>query len=307
MPRRARTRLAALATATLAAVATVATVALVALPATPAQAAATSPTYYVSLGDSYSVGYQPVPGGATPGYATYVAAHTHLTLVNFGCAGATSTTLLHTVGCPVVLPHTAGGQTYPTTTQAAAALAFIAAHRGHIGLITVTIGGNDVVPCATKPNTTACVLAATGDISTNVTSLAAQLRAAAGARVPIIGSTYPDVLLGAYVWPTHPASATATKLAALSVTVFKSVINPTLAKSYANSAGSFVDVTRASGAYTPLTRTVPTRAYGSIPVPVAAVCSLTWFCARGDIHSRNAGYTLIGKLIVARYHAMTHG
>ena len=59
-------------------------------------------------------------------------------------------------------------------------------------------------------------------------------------------------------------------------------------------------------AYTSLERTVDTKAYGTIPVPVASVCSLTWFCARGDIHPRKAGYTLIGKLIVARYQAMTH-
>jgi lysophospholipase L1-like esterase len=279
------------------------------LPATPAQganAATKSPTYYVSLGDSYSAGYQPVPGGATPGYTSYVAAHTHLTLVNFGCSGATTTSLLQTVGCPATLPHTAGGQAYPTTTQAAAALAFITAHRGHIGLITVTIGGNDMVSCATKPNAAACVISADGDISTNVTAVASQLRAAAGANVPIIGSTYPDVILGAYVWPVHPASASATRLARLSVIAFKSILNPTLAKSYAKYAGSFVDVTKASGAYLPLTRTVDTKPYGSIPVPVAGVCSLTWFCARGDIHPRNAGYLLIGKLIVARYDAMTH-
>jgi lysophospholipase L1-like esterase len=300
MPRLTRKRLATLATAALVGLGTVA------LPGTPTQAATKSPTYYVSLGDSYSVGYQPVPGGATPGYTTYVEARTHLKLVNFGCAGATTTSLLQTVGCPVVLPHTAGGQSYPATTQAAAALAFITAHRGHIGLITVSIGGNDVVPCATKPNVASCVLTAAGGISTNVTSLAAQLRAAAGAAVPIIGSTYPDVILGTYVWPTHPASASATNLAKLSVTAFKSVLNPALAKSYAKSGGSLVDVTRASGAYTSLTRTVHTRTYGTIPVPVAAVCSLTWFCARGDIHPRNPGYTLIGKLIVARYRTMSH-
>jgi lysophospholipase L1-like esterase len=278
----------------------------IALPGTSAQAAEKSPRYYVSLGDSYSVGYQPRPGGATPGYASYVAAHTHLTLVNFGCGGATTTSLLQTIGCPIPLPHTAGGQHYPTTTQAAAALAFITAHRGDIGLITVTIGGNDIVHCATAPNAASCVVAAAGGISTNVTALAGQLRSAAGANVPIIGSTYPDVILGSYVFPTHPASASATSLAILSVTAFKSIINPTLAKSYAKSAASFVDVTRASGAYTSLKRTVHTTTYGTIPVPVAAVCSLTWFCAIGDIHPRNAGYTLIGKLLVARYHAMTH-
>ena len=299
MPRQPRMRLAALATATLAALGAVA------LPATPAQGASKSPSYYVSLGDSYSVGYQPVPGGATPGYATYVATHTHLTLVNFGCAGATTTTLLQTVGCPAVLPHTPGGQPYPTTTQAAAALAFITAHRGHIGLITVTIGGNDIVPCATKPNVASCVVSGTGGIATNVTTLSSQLRAAAGAEVPIIGSTYPDVILGRYVWPVQPPSASAASLAKLSITAFKFIINPALAKSYAKSAGAFVDVTRASGAYTSLSRTVDTTRYGSIPFPVASVCSLTWFCARGDIHPRNAGYTLIGKLIVGRYDAMT--
>jgi lysophospholipase L1-like esterase len=279
--------------------------AVLAFDGAPARAATSSPTYYVSLGDSYSVGYQPGLG-ATPGYASYVARHTRLTLVNFGCAGATTTSLLHTVGCPVPLPHTAGGRSYPSTTQAAAALAFISAHRGHIGLITVTIGGNDIVPCASKSNAAACVVAAAGGISTNVTSLATQLRAAAGPRVPIIGSTYPDVILGAYVWPSHTPSPTAIGLAKLSVTAFKAIVNPTLAKAYAKAGGAFVDVTKASGAYTSLTRTVHTKAYGTIPVPVATVCALTWFCTRGDIHPHNAGYALIGRLIVARYNALTH-
>ena len=118
----------------------------------PAQASTPStPTYYVSVGDSYAVGYQP-GHGATKGYAGYVAGKTHLKLVNFGCGGATTTSILQTVGCPDVLPHTAGGTTYPTTTQIAAADAFIAANKGHIGLITSSIGGNDVTACATQAN-----------------------------------------------------------------------------------------------------------------------------------------------------------
>ena len=148
---------------TLAAIALAASIPLslltVGLAAPPPAAAAHSPTYYVSLGDSYSVGYQPEKG-ATPGYAGYVARHTRLTLVNFGCGGATTTSLLATVGCPIPLPNTAGGRTYPTSTQMAAATAFIAAHKGHIGLITVSIGGNDVVPCAANPNPISCVVTA---------------------------------------------------------------------------------------------------------------------------------------------------
>lgn len=280
----------------------IATMGTVALPQ-PA-AAKRSPTYYVSLGDSYAAGYQPTKG-ATPGYTTYVAKRTHLTLANFGCGGATTTSLLTSVGCPDVLPHTAGGITYPTTTQMAAATAFITAHKGHIGLITVSIGGNDVVPCAHSSNPISCVGTAVSTIKSDVTSIAAQLRAAAGPKVPIIGSTYPDVILGAYVYPTNPGSQATINLANLSVVAFKSLVNPALAQSYASSRGAFVDVTKATGAYTSLKRTIHTNAYGTIPVPVASVCALTWYCQKGDIHPMNKGYALIGKLIVAKYHAIT--
>ncbi len=277
----------------------------VAAPGSPAQAAKRATTYYVSLGDSYSVGFQPGLG-STPGYTVYVALHTGLTLVNFGCGGATTTSILNAVGCPDVLPHTAGGVTYPTTTQIAAAQAFLAAHKGHIGLITVSIGGNDVTGCATQANPVSCVSTVVNNIKTNVTALATDLRAAAGPGVPIIGSTYPDVILGAYVYPQNPGSASAVNLAKLSVTAFKLLINPALSKAYASAGGSLVDVTAATGAYTPLTRTVHTKTFGTIPVPVASVCALTWFCAQGNIHPRTPGYTLIGKLYVARYNRVKH-
>jgi lysophospholipase L1-like esterase len=268
-----------------------------------AQARTPGPTYYVALGDSYAVGYQPGLG-STPGYTVYVAQRTRLTLVNFGCGGATTTSILDDVGCPDVLPHTVGGVTYPTTTQIAAAEAFVTAHRGHIGLITVSIGGNDVTGCAVKPNPISCVATAVTSITTNVTTLASDLRTAAGPNVPIIGLTYPDVVLGAYVWPSRPPSAAAVSLANLSVTAFKLLINPALSKAYARSDGDLVDVTAATGAYGSLSRTVTTKPYGAIPVPVAAVCALTWFCSRGDIHAHTSGYTLIGKLVVARYDTM---
>ena len=267
-------------------------------------AGAAAPTYYVNLGDSYAVGYQPGLG-ATPGYAGYVAAHTGLILANFGCGGATTTSILNTVGCPDVLPHTAGAMTYPTTTQIAAAQAFITAHEGHIGLITVSIGGNDVTGCAANPNPISCIGTVVHDIETNVSTLAADLRAAAGPSVPIVGTTYPDVILGGYVYPTDPPAASTVSLVKLSVVAFKSLINPSLAKAYASSSGSLVDVTKASGSYVPLTRTVHTATYGTIPVATASVCALTWFCAaHGNIHAKTSGYDLIGKLIVARYRAV---
>lgn len=279
---------------------------LLALPgAAQARVAAKSPTYYVSLGDSYSVGFQPKIG-ATPGYTVYVAKKAHLTLVNFGCAGATTSEILNRVGCPVVLPHTAGVMTYPTTTQIAAADAFLTDHRGHIGLITVSIGGDDVTGCATQANAVSCVGTVSKNITTNVTALAADLRAAAGPKVPIIGSTYPDVILGLYVYPKNPGPAAAVNLAKLSVVAFKAIVNPALAKAYASANGKFVDVTAATGAYVPLTKTVDSKTYGVIPAAVAGVCTYSWFCAQGNIHATTPGYTLIGKLIVAKYRQLQH-
>lgn len=271
---------------------------LVALPGVAQAGPAT--TYYVSVGDSYSVGYQPGLG-ATTGYAGYVAKKTGLTLANFGCGGATTTSIIDTVGCPDILPHTAGAHLYPTTTQAAAAEAFITAHRGHIGLITVSIGGNDVTACAAQASPIPCVATAVVSIDANVKTLATGLRAAAGPRVPLIGLTYPDVLLGAYVYPTQPATALRLALASTSVVAFKSLINPALAKAYAAAGGVFVDVTSATGAYTPLTTTVTVAPYGTIPRAVSQVCTLTWYCAVGNIHATSTGYALIGQLVASRY------
>ena len=203
-----------------------------------------------------------------------------------------------------MLPHTAGGMTYPATTQIAAADAFIAAHRGHIGLVTSSIGGNDVTACAVAANPLSCVGAAVGSINTNVTTLAADLRSAAGPGVPIIGSTYPDVILGSYVYPKRPAPASSIALAKASVAAFKSLINPALSKAYASAKGSLVDVTAATGAYGSLAKTVKTKQYGTIPVPVTVVCNLTWYCSLGNIHAKTAGYNLIGKLIVRKYDAV---
>jgi lysophospholipase L1-like esterase len=288
-----RTPLALLATAALA------VTGLAALPAS-AQASKAPVTYYVSVGDSYSVGYQPGLG-ATSGYTGYVAKKTHLTLANFGCGGATTTSIIDTVGCPDVLPDTAGVRVYPRTTQAAAADAFITAHRGHIGLITVSIGGNDVTACAAEANPIPCVGTAVTSIDKNVTALATGLRTAAGPKVPIIGLTYPDVILGSYVYPAQAVTPARTALATESVVAFKSLINPALLKAYASAHGSFVDVTAATGGYTPLTKTVTVAPYGTIPQAVAQVCTLTWYCQVGNIHATNAGYRLIGKLVAARY------
>jgi lysophospholipase L1-like esterase len=280
-----------------------------------------TPVYYLSLGDSYSQGYQTQTDDNGPGYTDKVAKKAHMTLENFGCGGATTTSLTQTTGCP-------GSQEvshevlYPTTTQEQAALDFIAAHPDEIGLVTVSIGGNDVTACASNANPISCVLTASGLIKTNVNQLVASLDAALTANgdttVKVVGLTYPDVILGSDV---YPVGATDPVLAAQSVTAFDTFINPTLAAAYdAATNGSFVDVTSApyskgsiaatagddtgtwnftTGAYTgPTTKT---KTFGNaVPESVAEVCSLTYYCSvPGDIHPNKKGYAFITSLILA--------
>lgn len=258
--------------------------------------------YYVSLGDSYSVGYQPSPTpGATGGYTAVVAKGAHLKLVNFGCGGATSTTILETDGCasPYGPPAATDAASYAGQTQAAAAEAFIRRHKGDIGLVTVSIGGNDVTQCASTADPVSCVAGVVGELGPHVTTLAQGLRAAAGPKVPIIGLTYPDVILGEWVYP--PGSPD-TSLATLSVTAFKSLINPELQKAYASAKGTFVDITADTDAYQPLSQTTTLAPYGTIPKAVAEVCELTWYCQLGNIHAKTLGYHFIGEEILTAYH-----
>ena len=270
-------------------------------------------TYYLSLGDSYSVGFQPTaisptdPTGGTSGYTAYVAHQEHLTLENFGCGGATTSSIVGRTGCDD--PAAIDPVLYPTTTQEQAALVFIAAHPGQVRLITVSIGGNDITGC-TQPDpaaAAACLTAADSRITTNLTGLVSSLNAAltsAGDAAKIVGLTYPDVILGAWV---DPGGAAAQALATESVQAFDLLINPTLKSVYTSGVpnGLFVDVTDApyrhatSGADTPLSSTQKTRKFGVIPDAVHEVCQLTFFCSLQNIHANTRGYRFIGALIVA--------
>jgi lysophospholipase L1-like esterase len=275
--------------------------------------------YYVSLGDSYSVGYQNPTLGNTSGFTGYVAKHQKMQLENFGCGGATTTSLFTQIGCPAAASAATDGVPYPTTSQVTAAIAFIDAHPDQVGLVTVSISGNDVTACAAGSNPIPCVIAAKALIATNVTNLVTELDAAltssGDATAPIVGITYPDVILGDYLYPTGSSNPV---LAAQSIVAFDDLINPTLQTAYTSvTRGAFVDVTSApegkatagddtgtfdttTGAYTgPL---VGLKGVGKVPAAVAEVCTITWYCNSttfGDIHANTKGYTFIGKLIDA--------
>jgi len=270
------------------------------------------PPYYLSLGDSWSVGYQPVAGGgATAGFTSYVAKKVHMQLENFGCAGATTSSVLFTLGCtdPFGPPANIDAVAYPTTSQEQAAVNFIDSNPGKVGLITISIGGNDVASCAGASNAVACITAVTAEISTNVTTLVDDLRCALAAAhdtdAKIIGLTYIDVDLGLYV---NPGGSANQSLAALTVLAFTDFVNPALESIYtAAPGGSFVNETTAPykkatlGSTTPFSITEKLSPYGVIPAAVAEVCHLTFQCSLSNGHPTDKGYAFIGRLVVSDF------
>src|SRR5215213_557017 len=276
----------------------VAALSLLALPAA-AQAATAKSSYYVSLGDSYAAGYQRFSATSArttkDGFAYQVVGKAKkrgysLKLANFGCGGETSVSILtRKTKCAGLGP---GGVDYAGVTQATAAERFLRKHRGHVKLITVSIGGNDVTACAKEANPVDCVGPAMEKVKANGKKLLKRLRKAAGSKIRIVGITYPDVILGSWVGEQPNQD-----LAKLSVAAFQSLLNPALKEIYESVGGRFVDVTKATKAYTPLEQTTTLAPYGQIPVAVAEVCELTAYCAYRDIHPNTKGYALIADLV----------
>ena len=276
----------------------VAALSLLALPAA-AQAAKAKPQYYVSLGDSYAAGYQRFSATdartTRDGFAYQLVGKARkrgykLKLVNFGCGGETSVSILkRRAKCGGLGP---GGVDYAGQTQATAAEKFLRKHKGQVKLITVSIGGNDVTACVKEADPVACVGPAMENVKANGKTLLKRLRKAAGKKTRIVGISYPDVILGSWVGKNPDQD-----LAKLSVVAFQSLLNPALKEMYQSVGGKFVDVTKATGAYTPLEQTTTFDPYGTIPVAVAEVCKLTAYCAYRDIHPNTEGYGVIADLV----------
>ncbi len=263
---------------------------------------------YVSIGDSYAAGYQPSAQGTgattTNGFAYQVADRTAaagapLRLVNFGCSGVTSTTLLNDRGC-VASARPPEGQPYYSSSQAQAAVQFLRGHRRQITLVTVVVGGNDVKPCLQtvegllRPAAASCVDSAVAALRSNLARLLQGARAAVGPDVPVVGLTYPDVFLGAWL----SGASDAHDLATGSVVFFRDVLNPALRAEYVKAGAVFEDITAASGAYGSMGDTTVDAHYGIIPRPVAQVCALTYYCELGDPHPKTGGYTLIADQVL---------
>ena len=253
------------------------------------------PAYYLSLGDSLSLGIQPTATGrdvpTARGYADRLAARLggvigHLRLVKLGCSGETTSTMIHGGICR-----------YPAGRQLAQAARFLRAHRGRTALVTIDIGANDPNSCVigARPATIIpCLVSRVPRIERNLTTILATLRAAAGRRVLIAGMTYYVPELG--LWRTGRTG----REIGMVTDSFAAGVNRLITKRYHRVGARVADVFAAFRS-TDFGAAGPRGAGRAGPAPpnVTVICSLTWMCAappRGpNEHANDAGYRVIAR------------
>lgn len=250
--------------------------------------------YYISMGDSLAVGYQPNRSGVgattRQGYVDALFAakrrrYPGLRMEKFGCAGESTVTMLgNSKAC--------GYGSYRN--QIDAATAFLRAHRPQVAFVSIDIGANDVDSCAdTGTISFSCVSAGQANIKRYLPVIARRLRAAAGRNAQIVGMTYYDPFLQYYL----RGGSTNQAIAKGSISLADQ-INKSIAVAYANQRVKVADVAAAFQTDN-FNQTTTLPGYGTVPVDVARICQYTWMCAAPpvgpNIHANPAGYRLIAN------------
>ena len=241
-----------------------------------------SESYYLALGDSIAYGMQPtkMKPGARPadfktGYVDVVAARLRklspgLQVVNYGCPGESTVTFVRG-GCPAFADRIRLHDAFRGS-QLKAALAFLRAHPGDVGLITLTLYGNDWLPVLldTCKGKVACARArapeATAAFGSRLASIIRQLRAAApNADIVATGAWNPDPSQLAALKPVYRS---------LEASIVKAA------------APSNARVARMLPVFNP-------SADGQ-----ARLCALTFICSNGDPHPTDAGYRAMADAVL---------
>lgn len=291
---------------TLLAVSVIMAVGMVAVPAMANDGGADT---YLALGDSVAAGTQapqPFTDNAYPNllYRSIADDYGFNTFVNLSCPGDDTSEVINGDDGPNGGSHCYGEGapfSFGADSQLQAAVAYLSSHPGEVGLITITLGANDVLACdSADPGFGVCVGGQLGQITANLSEILATLQAVAPG-VPIVGMNYYNPNL-AY-WIAAPSFAEAS----LGLTV---AFNGTLEAIY----GAFgVPVADVEAAF----KTFKTR--GDVPQNVRTVCLYTRMCDKQgpsyvlsdhnpgvpgpqpDIHPSDKGYRKIagvfGELI----------
>jgi lysophospholipase L1-like esterase len=272
----------------------------------PAAANDAPGTTYLALGDSVAAGTQAPEPFTSNGYADRLYRNIaddygFDEFVNLGCPaddtsemldgddGPDGGSLCYGDGAPfAAMPN------FGADSQLDAALAYLTAHPGDVGLITITIGANDVLACSPLFEAS-CLVPKFGEIATNLTAILFALRSAAPG-VPIVGMNYYNPNLA--LWITDPALAEAANTLMVP-------FNGTLEAVYAGFSVPVADVETAF-------KTFKTR--GEVPQNVRTVCLYTRMCEKQgasyvftdndpaeegvqtDIHPSTKGYRKIASV-----------
>jgi len=253
-----------------------------------ASAYAAPPTYYLALGDSLARGIQPDSAGelveTNQGYvddlfAFYRLRVPGLRLAKLGCSGETTTTMITGGSCP-----------YTGVSQLADAVAFLHTHR--VGLVTLTIGGNNIDHCIGIGGIDqACISNGLNAVAADLPAIVAALRAAAGPRVPIVAMNYYDPFLA--LWRLGLAGQ-ALANDSLQATLF---FNGLLEGVYQHFGVGVADVAKAF-------RMTDTTLVPAVDVPVNVLATLVWTWMGAappvgpDIHPNAFGYAVIAGAFV---------
>jgi lysophospholipase L1-like esterase len=258
-------------------------------------AATTANSFYLSLGDSLAQGVQPNAQGVSvktkQGYPDQLftalrLGNPTLKLVKLGCPGETTGTMMNGGIC-----------SYPTGSQLAQAAAFLASHKGHVQLVTIDIGANDLNPCLALTNITdivKCLQQVFPVIQANLTTIMNTLTTASGSGPPpIIGMTYYDPELANWLKGTPADKALAKDSIALA-----QAFGNLLSGVYTSFGAKVADVFKAFHTAQFAAR-VTLPAFGKVPKAVGYICSYTWMCAAPpvgpNIHANQLGYAIIAN------------
>ena len=243
--------------------------------------------YYLSVGDSLAAGVQPIGDPddlfrTDRGYAeqllqTARSRYPKLSLEKLGCPGETTTTMIDGGICA-----------YDHGSQLDEAVAFLRGHRQFVAFITIDIGANDF-PCQAAE----CIPAGVGTIQSNLPTILAKLRDAAGPGVPIVGMTLYNPFLAN--WLTGPQGQV---IAQASATQLMGPVNQVLRGIFVAGGARVADIEEAFSS-NDFAMQVDLPGAGTVPLNVARICMWTWVCAPApygpDNHANEAGYGAIAR------------
>jgi len=262
--------------------------------------------YYVSLGTSLAVGVQPDSNGLLlptndgyadvlfdnirPGFRNTGAQNRDLEHIMLGCPGESLDDMINGGNCP-----------YIAGSQLAAAVDFLSENQGRIHLVTIDMGANDFrgANCIDTTVDMTCINTVSAQIATDLATVLAALRDAAGPNVTIVGMNYYNPFLGS--WLEGAAGQTLAMETAQGV----GVLNDFLSTTYGTAGVPIADVAVAfdSDNFTTIVPSPLPAPNDMLPQSVANICTFTFMCDPGpvgpDIHATDAGYSLIADTFEA--------